>query len=72
MAVETGVPTVIIFGQVNPQRVAPYHRPECIAAIDPDRRPAGIRSTNPAHDVKHVTLDMVWDKLSTQLAHRQC
>ena len=67
MAIETGMPTVIIYGNVNPQRVAPYHRPECIAAIEPDQRGVGIRTTNPAHDIKNVTLDMVWEKLNALL-----
>lgn len=67
IAVETGTPTVIIFGHVNPQRVAPYHRPECIAAIDPDERGEGIRTTDPKHDIRNVTVEMVWEKINILL-----
>lgn len=69
IAVETGRPTVIIFGPVNPQRVAPYHRPECIAAIDPDGRGEGIRTADPKHDIRNVTVEMVWEKLNHLLTN---
>lgn len=60
-------PTVIIFGHTNPQRVGSYQHPERVAAIDPNDRPATIESSNPAHLIKHVSVDMVMEKLVAQL-----
>lgn len=68
IAVETGTPTVILYGNVNPRRVGPYNRPECVAAIDPDRRGEAIRTTDPSHEVRHVTLHMVWERLTELLS----
>jgi ADP-heptose:LPS heptosyltransferase len=70
IAAETCGATVIIYGNVNPARVAPYRRPECIAAVEPDNRPAAIRSTDPAHDIKNVTFDAVRQKLNALLTDK--
>jgi lipopolysaccharide heptosyltransferase I len=67
IAAAAGAPTVIIYGQVNPQRLAPYGRPEYVAAIEPDRRGIGIRTANPAYDIKQVTFELVWEKLNALL-----
>lgn len=67
IAAATGVPTCIIYGHVNPKRLCPYNRPECVVAIEPDTRPQGIKSSNPRYAIANVTLEMVWNRLSTRL-----
>jgi len=67
IAVAMHVPTVLIFGHTNPMRVGPYQRPECIAAIEPNNRPATIKSSNPAYRIEHVPLEMVLEKIIAQL-----
>lgn len=63
-----GVPLVMLFSWSNPARIYPYGRPECMAAIDPfSRDPRVIKSKDPKHNVRHVTFDMVWDKVEKQL-----
>ena len=66
LAVKT--PGVIIFGNTNPLRLGPYHRPECIAAVNLEKRGAEIKDTIPAHQIKNVTVEMVLEKLDLQLA----
>lgn len=61
------VPAVLIFGRSNPARVAPYQRSNCVAAIEPDSRGLDINSNNPQHDIKAVTVDMVYERLCGQL-----
>ena len=61
------VPTVLIFGHTNPMRVGPYRRPECVAAIEPDNRPAAIESSDPKHNVENVPLELVLDEITAQL-----
>ena len=61
------IPTVLIFGHTNPMRVGPYQRPECVAAIEPDRRPALIESPDPAHRIENVPFELVWEKIIMQL-----
>lgn len=62
------VPLVMIFGVTNPARVGPYKRPDMVAAVDPFERGQAIESSNPAHQIEAVTLDMVFDKVKHQLA----
>jgi hypothetical protein len=57
----------IIFGLTNPSRVGPYGRKETIAAIDADKRGSEVESTNPAHNIKNVTVDNVFEIISNQL-----
>jgi len=38
--------TVIIFGYVNPARLAPYRKPQSTVAVEPFNRPAGIKNKN--------------------------
>ena len=71
IAEAAGAPTVIIYGRTNPQRLIPYQRPECMAAIDPDSRGTGISSDNPVYAIKNVTVEMVLEKLDIQLAVQQ-
>ncbi len=61
------VPTVLIFGHTNPMRVGPYRRPECVAAVEPDKRPATIESSDPRHLIENVPLELVLNKINAQL-----
>ena len=64
-----GVPLVMLFSWSNPARIYPYGRPDCMAAIDPfSRNPRVIKSKDPKHNVRHVTLDMVWEKVEKQFS----
>ncbi len=71
IAAEAGIPTVIIYGNVNPQRVGPYNHPECIAAIEPDGRGTAIRTADPKHAIRNVTFEMVWKKLNRLITDHQ-
>jgi heptosyltransferase I len=61
------VPMVLVFGFTNPSRVGPYGRGEAVAAIDANNRGSQVESTNPAHDIKNVTVENVFDLISRQL-----
>jgi ADP-heptose:LPS heptosyltransferase len=61
------VPLVMIFGRSNPARFAPYHRPQCAAAIEPDIRGDSINNFEEKYDIKHITVDDVFEKACTQL-----
>jgi lipopolysaccharide heptosyltransferase I len=67
IAAALGVPMAIIFGLTNPSRVGPYGRPQTVAAIDADKRGTEIESTNPAYDIKNVTVESVFDIIIRQL-----
>ncbi len=67
IAAALGVPVVLIFGRSNPARVAPYGRPNCVAAVEPDDRGFKADSTDPKHDIKAVTVDEVYQKVCEQL-----
>jgi heptosyltransferase-1 len=67
IAAALGVPLVLIFGRVNPRRLAPYGRNHCVVAIDPDGREPGIKSTNPKHDIKKITVEQVYEKVCEQM-----
>jgi hypothetical protein len=58
----------MMFSWSNPQRVGPYHRPECLVGRDLDQRGLAIKSTNPAHAIQHITLDEVYARAAEQLA----
>ena len=60
-------PLVLIFGRSNPARVAPYGRPDSVAAVEPDGRGFKADSTDPKHNVKHVSIDCVYTKVCEQL-----
>lgn len=66
-----GVPLVLIFGQVNPARLAPYGRPETVVAIDPEGRGSGIRSCDPTHKVEAVSVEQVYKRLCQQIEPKQ-
>jgi lipopolysaccharide heptosyltransferase I len=67
IAAALGVPIVLIFGQVNPARLAPYGRPETVAAIESDRRGMAIRSSKPQLKVQAVPVQMVYEKFRRQI-----
>jgi ADP-heptose:LPS heptosyltransferase len=69
IALATGTPGVIIFGNTNPLRLGPYRRPECIAAVDLESRGAEIKDTLEAHRIQNVTVEMVLKKLQSQLGN---
>ena len=64
------VPVVMIFGRSNPARVAPYKRKDCAVASEPFSRGLGINSTDPKHDIKKISVEEVYRKLSEQLNNR--
>ena len=67
IAAALGVPMVLIFGYTNPSRVGPYGRGETAAAIDADKRGSEIESTNPAHNIRNVTVENVFERITSQL-----
>ena len=67
IAAALGLPVVLIFGRSNPIRVAPYGRSYCVAAVEPDGRGLKLRSTDPRHDIKVITVDEVYQKVCEQM-----
>jgi heptosyltransferase-1 len=61
------VPIVVIFGRSNPARVGPYRLPRCIAAVEPDNRGDSINNFEDKYDIRHVTVDEVFEKVCAQL-----
>jgi len=60
-------PMVMVFGDSNPARVAPYQRKECIAAVEPFERGMQINSSNPRHTPEAVTVEQVYSKICLQI-----
>ncbi|MGA2171919.1 MAG: glycosyltransferase family 9 protein [Sedimentisphaerales bacterium] len=71
IAAALGVPIVMIFGPTNPARVCPYNRPECAVAVEPDKRGMKADSYDPRHDIGHITLDQVFEKVYKQMTSQQ-
>ncbi len=67
IAAALGVPVVIIFGFTNPSRVGPYGRLNSAAAVEPDKRGQNVESDNPAHNIKNVSVENVFEIISKQL-----
>ena len=67
IAAALSVPLVMIFGRSNPARVAPYARPQCVAAIEADSRGPETNSSDPKHDIKAVTPAQVYQKVCEQM-----
>ena len=67
IALATDTPGVIIFGNTNPLRLGPYRRPECIAAIDADKRGVEIKDADPTHAIGNVTVQMILEKMNGQI-----
>jgi lipopolysaccharide heptosyltransferase I len=62
-----GVPLVMMFSWSNPARIYPYGRPECMVAIDPFTRGKQIKSRNPLHNIRNISVDQVFEKVCEQL-----
>jgi heptosyltransferase-1 len=62
-----GVPLVMMFSWSNPARIYPYGRPECMVAIDPFSRGKQIKSRNPQHNIRNISVDQVFEKVCEQL-----
>ncbi len=62
------VPVVIIFGRSNPARVAPYKKPHSVVAVEPFDRGLKPDSINPKHNIKNVSVDMVYERVAATLA----
>jgi lipopolysaccharide heptosyltransferase I len=67
IAAALGMPLVLIFGFSNPARVAPYKRNNCIVAVEPHLRGLALKSYDPKHDSKAITVDDVFQKVCEQL-----
>jgi lipopolysaccharide heptosyltransferase I len=67
IAAALGVPLVMIFGPVNPARLCPYNRPECVAAVEPNTMGMAIDSSDPRYDIHNVTVEQVWEKVCETL-----
>ncbi len=67
IAAALGVPLVMIFGRSNPARVAPYARPQCVVAVEPDDRGLEPDSPDPRYDIKNITIDQIYQKVCEQL-----
>jgi lipopolysaccharide heptosyltransferase I len=71
IAAALGVPIVMIFGPTNPARVCPYGRPECVVAIEADKRGHKADSYDPRHDIRHITVEQVFEKVCEQIENRR-
>ncbi len=70
IAAALGVPLVLMFGRVNPARLEPYRRKHCVMAIEPDGRGITINNFDPKYDIKHITVEQVYQKVRQQLDNR--
>ncbi len=67
IAAALGTPIVMIFGRTNPARLAPYGRKNAVAGIDIFTRSPGIDSRDPKYAITNITLNLVYQKVLTQL-----
>jgi lipopolysaccharide heptosyltransferase I len=67
IAAALGIPLVMIFGPVNPARLCPYNRPDCIAAVEPNTMGMAIESRDPRYDISNITVEQVWGKVCRQV-----
>ena len=63
IAAALGVPLALIFGWSNPIRIYPYGRKDCVVAIEPYNRGLKLRSNDPKHDIKAITVEQVYQKV---------
>ncbi len=68
IAAAVNTPVVIIFGRSNPARVSPYKKPHSFVAVEPYERGLKADSINPKHNIKNVSVDMVYEKVAANLA----
>lgn len=67
IAAALGVAVVMIFGPTNPARVAPYGKKGSVVAIDPNGRGLKPDSYDPKHNIRNITVEAVFEKVSLQL-----
>lgn len=67
IAAALGVPLVLMFGRANPIRLEPYRRKHCVMAIEPDGRGMSINNFDPKYDIKNITVEQVYKKVTEQL-----
>jgi heptosyltransferase-1 len=67
IAAALGSPLVMMFSWSNPARIYPYGRKDCAVAIDLDTRGEQIKSSDPKHNVRNITVDEVFAKTCEQL-----
>lgn len=67
IAAALGTPLVLMYSWSNPARIAPYGRPECMVAREPYGRGLDIKSTDPRHNIRNITVDEVYQKACEQL-----
>jgi len=67
IAAALGTPLVMMFSWSNPARIAPYGRAECMVAREPYSRGLKIKSTDPKHSIRTITVDEVFQKVCQQL-----
>ena len=70
IAAALGVPLVLMFGRANPIRLEPYGRRQCVAAIEPYGRGISINNFEPKYDIKNITVEQVYQKVTEQLKTR--
>jgi len=68
IAAALGVPLVMIFGRSNPARVGPYARPQCVVAIEPDKRGLQPDSQDPKYNINNITVPQVYQKVCEQMS----
>jgi len=68
IAAALGVPLVMIFGRSNPARVAPYSRPQCVVAVEPDGRGLQPDSSDTKYHINKITVDEVYQKVCEQMS----
>lgn len=71
IAAALGIPVVLIFGRSNPARVAPYRKPNSIAAIDPKGRGFKPDSKNPIHNLQDITVENVFKNVTQHLKQKE-
>jgi heptosyltransferase I len=68
IAAAVDVPIVMIFGPTNPARVCPYKRPDCVVAVEPNERGMNADSYDPRHDIRHITVEQVFETVCRQIS----
>ncbi len=66
IAIATKRPAVIIFGYTNPIRLYPYNRHDAMVVNDFEGRGLKLRSKNPKHSIKQITVEQVFEKVMLQ------
>ncbi len=70
IAAALGVPLVMMFGRANPIMLEPYRRKDCVMAIEPDGRGIETNNFDPKYDIKHITVEQVYQKVRQQMDNR--